>query len=189
MVPLPATACLSGGPNVSDSANPPGSAFVMGGTGGLGRAICTALAGQGRRVFFTYRSDPAAAEALAAQLGEGAAGFAWADATDPDSIAAAAAAARDRVGPPQAAVFAAGVHIAQPFVHQITPHEWERVITVELLGLTRFVAALLPALRETRGCFVCLTSIATISYPPGDALSAVPKAGMEMLTRPGRSAR
>ncbi|MBN9741885.1 hypothetical protein DMP23_12310 [Amycolatopsis sp. A1MSW2902] len=46
----------------------PGVAVVTGGTGGLGSAICRALAARGSAVAFTYRSDHEAAKRLAAEL-------------------------------------------------------------------------------------------------------------------------
>jgi NAD(P)-dependent dehydrogenase (short-subunit alcohol dehydrogenase family) len=158
-------------------------AFVMGGTGGLGRAICAAFVAAGWRVFFTYRGDAAKAAALVAELGEVNANCARADTSDGVEVSAAVEQALNWGGALNSAVFATGVHIAQPYVSQTRPEEWKQVIEVELLGLTRFVAALLPTLRENKGNFVVITSIATATYPPGDALSAVPKAGMEMLVR------
>tara|TARA_Y100000815_G_scaffold12676_1_gene11241 strand:- start:578 stop:1354 length:777 start_codon:yes stop_codon:yes gene_type:complete len=161
------------------------SVFVTGGTGGLGRAICTGMAQRGHPVFFTYRSNADAAQALAAELGgPEMAQYAQADTTDAGSITAAVAAATAWRGAPHSAIFASGAHIAQPFVSQITETDWQSVLDIELMGLTRFVSAILPGFRAAgRGNFVCITSIATVSYPPGDALSAVPKAGMEMLAR------
>ena len=61
---------------------------------------------------------------------------------------------------------------------------WREVIETELMGFTRVVAASLPLFRrQGGGNFVAIVSIANYSYPPGDALSAVPKAGIEMLGR------
>ena len=45
-----------------------GAAFIVGGSGGLGRSICHALADEFEAVFFTYYSDRPAAEALARGL-------------------------------------------------------------------------------------------------------------------------
>ncbi len=81
-------------------------------------------------------------------------------------------------------IFAGGVPIAQPFVSRIDESSWRDVFETELIGFTRVVAATLPIFRtQGGGCFVSVVSVATHSYPPGDALSAVPKAGIEMLGR------
>src|SRR5690606_12893301 len=52
--------------NRSDFAN--GTALIIGGSGGLGSAICRRLAAAGSRVTLTYRSDAERASALLAGL-------------------------------------------------------------------------------------------------------------------------
>ena len=79
---------------------------------------------------------------------------------------------------------ASGVAIPQPFVSTITQEQWREVIETELIGLTRVVAAALPIFRKQGGGnFVIVVSVANYTFPPGDALSSVPKAGMEALGR------
>jgi len=52
------------------------------------------------------------------------------------------------------------------------------------MGFIRLVSATLPVLRKQGfGSYVSLSGVATASYPSGDAHSAVPKAGIEMLTK------
>jgi len=162
-----------------------GAAFVVGGSGGLGRAICTALAAQFKSVFFTYRTNLQAAEALAEQLApECAVGFTRIDMMETASVQAAVDSAVERFGPLHAVVLASGQQIEQPFVSQITESEWLEVLQVELMGFTRLIGATLPMFREQNsGAYVSLSSVATASFPPGDAISAVPKAGIEMLSR------
>jgi NAD(P)-dependent dehydrogenase (short-subunit alcohol dehydrogenase family) len=162
-----------------------GAAFVVGGSGGLGRAVCHALAQQFEGVFFTYRSNLRAAESLREELAPMCkVGFAPADTSDSASVDAAVDAARRQFGTIPAVVMASGVNIEQPYVSRIKEAQWLEVIEVELMGFIRVVAATLPILRaQGNGAYVALTSVATASYPPGDALSAVPKAGMEMLAR------
>ncbi|NMG41670.1 SDR family oxidoreductase [Chelativorans sp. ZYF759] len=162
-----------------------GAAFVVGGSGGLGTAICRALANEFEAVFFTYRSNRQAAEALASELVRTArTGFAPLDITDSASVSGALAAATETFGTVPAVILASGAHIAQPYVSQIGESQWLDVIQTELLGFTRLVAAALPVFRRQEGgAFVSLTSVATRSYPPGDALSSVPKAGIEALSR------
>ncbi len=162
-----------------------GAAFVFGGSGGLGSAICRRLATDHAGVFFSYRSNAAAAEALRAELATtGAAGCSQVDVRDPTTIAAALARAEAELGPIEAAVFASGANIDQPFVSEIASAQWREVIEAELLGFINVVAAVLPLFRSrNRGAFVNVGTFATRWYPPGDALSAVPKAGTEMLCR------
>lgn len=161
------------------------AAFVMGATGGLGRAAALALGRDWPGVALAYRSSRDKAQALADELPQGCAGFpVHCDLTDANSITAALAAATARFGAIGTMVFASGVAIGQPFVSRITEAQWREVIEIELIGLTRVVSATLPLFRaQGGGNFVIVVSVANYAYPPGDALSSVPKAAMESLGR------
>ena len=162
-----------------------GGAFVVGGTGGLGRAACHALARDWPGVAIGYRSKQDVAEAIAGDLPPGCTGLPVAcDLSDNTSIEAALAAAREAFGGIGTVVFAGGVAIGQPFVSRIGESDWREVIETELIGLTRVVRAALPIFREQGGgSFVIVVSVANYCFPPGDALSSVPKAAMEALGR------
>lgn len=155
------------------------TAFVVGGSGGLGSAIARALAPDWSRVVIGYRSGRDRAEAIAAEIGPGAS-VARCDLSDAASVASAIGGSADL----DAVVFAGGVPIGQPFVSTIGEAEWREVIETELIGFTRVVSAALPVLRANGGgAIVAVSSVANYSYPPGDALSSVPKAAIESLCR------
>ena len=100
------------------------------------------------------------------------------------SIEASFAAAIERFGRVGTVVFASGVAIEQPYVSAVREAQWREVIETELIGLTRVVGAALPRFRaQGGGNFVILVSVANSRFPPGDALSSVPKAAMESLGR------
>lgn len=161
------------------------TAFVIGSSGGLGRACAHALAQDFDGIALSYRSNRSAAEGIAANLPESCEGWPVpCDLTDPDSVRSAITGARDHFGRINSVIFASGVAIEQPFVSRIEEPQWREVIETELLGLTRVVAATLPVFRQQKsGNFVIVVSVANYSFPPGDALSSVPKAGMEALGR------
>jgi len=158
-----------------------GSVLVIGGTGALGGAICRALSANWPRIVFTGYSGTANADALANAL---ACRASWtaADLRREEDLAAAVALA-DAEQDLRGVVFAAGAQIEQPFVSTIDQVQWDDVIDLELKGLIRTFRLALPALRRHGGVLVTVGSFATHRFPPGDAISAVPKAGMEMLTR------
>jgi NAD(P)-dependent dehydrogenase (short-subunit alcohol dehydrogenase family) len=162
-----------------------GAALVVGGSGALGSEICRRLAPEYESVFFTFRSNVKAAEALRAELeGTVRVGCKALDVRDRAAVESAIGDAVSGYGPLETVVFASGVSIEQPFVSQITAEQWREVIESELLGFTNVVAAALPIFRaQKRGSFVNIGTFATRWYPPGDALSAVPKAGTEVLCR------
>ncbi len=108
----------------------------------------------------------------------------FADLRDGLSITAAVNAAKEVFGNVGAVIFAAGVSILQPYVAEITSEQWDEVVQTELIGFTHLVRAAIPLFRaQTGGSLVAIGSFATYSFPPGDALSAVPKAAIEMLCR------
>ncbi|MEH6758621.1 MAG: SDR family oxidoreductase [Parasphingorhabdus sp.] len=161
------------------------AAFVVGATGGLGHAACHALARDWDGVAIGYRSSSDKAKAIAAELPKTCETLpVHCDLADTASITASIAQARDHFGGLGTVVFASGVAIEQPFVSKISEDQWREVIETELIGLTRVVSTTLPIFREQQfGNFVIVVSVANYSFPPGDALSSVPKAGMEALGR------
>jgi NAD(P)-dependent dehydrogenase (short-subunit alcohol dehydrogenase family) len=162
-----------------------GTALVIGGSGGLGSTICRALAQEWESLYFTYHSNEQAARALQAEIGdECQVAFSAVDLRDAGSIEAALAQATDRFGKLGTVVFAGGVAIEQPYVADISQQQWDEVFDVELAGFTRLVRAAIPLLRtEGGGNLVAVVSFAPYHFPPGDALSAVPKAAIEVLCR------
>ena len=161
------------------------AAFVVGATGGLGQAATIALAREWPGIAVGYRSNRGAAQALADALPAGCAGLPiHCDLTDAGSVLAALAAATQHFGAIGTVICASGVAIGQPFVSKIDEAQWREVIETEIIGLTRVVSAALPLFRaQGGGNFVIVVSVANYAYPPGDALSAVPKAAMESLGR------
>jgi NAD(P)-dependent dehydrogenase (short-subunit alcohol dehydrogenase family) len=159
------------------------TAFVIGGSGGIGAAICRALAQDWGQVVVGYRSRRDAAQTIAADLGDKGSIVAC-DLSDSASITAAIASANGPRAPLGAIVYAGGVAIDQPFVSAITEAQWRQVFEIELIGFTRVIAATLPLLRaNSGGSITAISSVANYSYPPGDALSSVPKAAIESLCR------
>lgn len=162
-----------------------GTALVVGGSGALGSDICRRLALDYESVVFTFRSNVKAADALTAELTKTVnAACEPLDVRDRAAVERTLRTVASSRGPLETVVFASGVNIEQPFVSEITADQWREVIESELLGFTNVVAAALPIFRDQkRGSFVNIGTFATRWYPPGDALSAVPKAGTEVLCR------
>jgi len=162
-----------------------GAALVIGGSGALGRAICQRLAREFESVFFSYRTNANSANELTTELRKAVrAGCASLDVRDRTAVENITRLVAADYGPLKSVVFATGVNIEQPFVAEISPDQWREVIESELLGFTNVVAATLPIFRGQKGgAFVNIGTFATRWYPPGDALSAVPKAGTEVLCR------
>ena len=147
------------------------------------------LAADWEFVDFTYRDDASPSElerarSLVQEL-EGVTSIASHSLayTNEQAAGEIAKAAHRRSGGLRAVVNAVGVHIPQHFVSQLKHEQWQAVVPVELMGFIGIVRQVLPILRETRGSLVNIGSVATRWFVIGDALSAVPKAGTEVLCR------
>lgn len=158
---------------------------MVGGPGGLGGAICRdrARLGPCLRRLSERRSGEAAAARVAAALGDKASPLRC-DLSDAQGVRRAVDDAAARPGGLGAVIFAGGVPIGQPFVSTIEEPAWREVFETELIGFTRVVGAAIPHLRAAGGgAFVAVSSFANVHFPPGDALSSVPKAAIESLCR------
>ena len=163
-----------------------GVAVVIGGSGGLGQAICLELARQGCNVALSYRNNVQAAQAVVASLqalGVQAHAFAL-QLSEREQVAAALQAVHQQFGRIHTVVFASGADISMVHVANIDPDEWQRTMAGDLDGFFHVVKASLPLMRaDGGGSFVAITSAGIVRHPPMDILSTVPKAGIEALVR------
>jgi len=124
--------------------------FVTGGSRGIGAATVRALCRAGARVFFTFRDRAAEAEALARELGAGAAAYRL-DVADADALPAALEACTARFGALDVLVNNAAIFAENPFGgedYAAWRAGWRRTFDVNL-----FAAANLAwlAMRVMRG--------------------------------------
>jgi 2-keto-3-deoxy-L-fuconate dehydrogenase len=149
-------------------------AAVTGGGSGIGLATARLLAARGARVA-VLDLDPAAvaAEDLLPLV---------ADVTDEGSVAAAVAAAVDRLGGLDVLVNNAGIG-AVGTVEDNPYEEWRRVLDTNLLGAVRTSRAALPHLRRSRSAAIVNTcSIAATAGLPNRALYSATKGALLSLT-------
>ena len=162
-----------------------GLAIVAGGSGGIGSAICRALAADGHDIALTYRSNAEAAAQVVADceaLGVSARADAV-DLTDPAALKAhvdmLASGGRLR-----SAVYAAGPKLSFGWTSQIPPEEWLRVMVADTGGCFNLVHSVVPHLKAAGGGgLVALITPAVEKVPVHDMLSAAPKAAIEQLMR------
>ncbi len=166
-----------------DFATRPGVAFVSGGSGGIGAAVCRLLAARGAEVVFTYNSNAERAAALVAEIdAEG--GRARSVQLDLSEGAAVAEAVEEAAaGGLHTVVYASGPYVSMEYVARIDPERFWRQCTGDILAFYNLMHAGLPHLRESRGALVAVTTCATVRFPKRDSLSSAPKGAVEALVR------
>jgi len=165
---------------------PQGVALVIGGSGGIGRAICLTFAKQGSDVAFTFRNNAQAAESLLEELTQyGVSAQALKlDLTDRSAMGPVIDTAASSAPAIHSVVYAAGIDISMTYVSNVDPDEWQLAIDSELGGFFNLIKAVLPVLRKQGGgSIVAVTSAGIHRHPPLDILSVAPKAAIESLVR------
>jgi 2-hydroxycyclohexanecarboxyl-CoA dehydrogenase len=121
------------------------TALVTGGAGGIGQAICLALAEDGRSVAVADLDLDGARE-TAAGLGRSATAMEL-DVTDTGSVAGAVRQAEEELGPIEIVVNNAGWDELRPFL-DTDEGFWGRVIEINFKGCLRVTHAVLPTMVE-----------------------------------------
>lgn len=160
-------------------------AVITGATGGLGSAIVRQLAADGHPVALTYRSNTNAADALVEEItAAGGRARAWPlDLTDAAACATFAEETFAWLGGIAILVHAAGPHIPMVHLSRVEPATYAEHLRDEALAFFTIVQGLLPALRQSQGSVVAVTTAATARYPVRDGLSAATKGAVEQLVR------
>jgi 3-oxoacyl-[acyl-carrier protein] reductase len=159
-------------------------ALVTGGSGGIGAAICRALAEAGHEVLVHANRQIDKAEALAAEI-RAAGGQASALAFDVTDRAAAEAALTAAVadGPIQILVNNAGIH-ADAVFPGMSGEQWDSVIDVSLNGFYNVTHPLsMPMIRSRWGRIINISSVAAITGNRGQVNYAAAKGALHAATK------
>jgi 3-oxoacyl-[acyl-carrier protein] reductase len=162
-------------------------AFVTGGSGDIGAAICAALADAGCDVALSYLGNAAGAERTAAAVvrtGRQALAVPL-DQREPGSIAAAVQAALDRFQRCDVLVNNAAWNIGIPFAEldRLDADTWDRVLETNLRGPFLLTRALAPHLRARgAGRVVNIASVGGLLPSSSSIAYSCSKAGLIHLT-------
>ncbi len=152
------------------------TALVTGGGKGIGRAVSYALAAMGARVVVNYRSDAAAAEATAHEIGGEAVPC---DVGDGPAVQAMVKA----LGPVDILVNNAGA-VRDNLLLRMKPEDWDHIIRTDLTSAYHTTRAVTSGmLRKHWGRIVNMSSIVGITGNPGQANYAAAKAGLIGFTK------
>ena len=160
--------------------------LVTGGGSGIGRASVERAARDGAAVAVTDVRIGLAEEAAESIIGAGGRAIALAcDVADEDQVARAAAEAVERFGGLDGVVAAAGIATAGR-THDLTLHDWEMVLRVNLTGVFLTLKHTLPSLVSAgRGTIVTIGSVSSLVIGAGGSAASykAAKGGVLQLTK------
>lgn len=168
-------------PTLSFSART-GCAMVVGASGGIGLRCAAILLGRDSRVALIYRRPSPAVEELVAQA-DGRAVAYQLELAGADGCRAVVHDVVADFGGIHTLVHAAGPHVPMQHLSKTAPETAGQQLLDDAGGFLNIALAALPALRESAGSVVVVTTAATTRFPVRDALSAIPKAAVEAAAR------
>ncbi len=163
----------------------PRTAFVTGGSRGIGRATAVALAAGGHRVAFCYSADhEGAKETQRAIEGTGADAFAVkGDVADAASVDQVFKDIEEAFGPVEILVNNAGV-TRDGLLARMSDEQWDTVLQTNLTGAFHTIRRATPKMMRGRyGRIINVSSVSGQSGQAGQANYSAAKAGLVGLTR------
>ncbi len=160
-------------------------ALVTGGSGGIGRAICVALAKAGADVGVNYSKNLSGAEETARQVKEVGrrALILQADVTDPSAVEKMVQQTLQELGGLHILVNNSGI-TRDNLLLRMKDEEWEEVLNVNLKGAFYCIRATAKHfLRQHWGRIINISSVVGIIGNPGQANYCASKAGLIGLTK------
>jgi NAD(P)-dependent dehydrogenase (short-subunit alcohol dehydrogenase family) len=162
---------------------PAGGAFVLGGSGGLGSAICEAFAQAGVPVAFSYRSDEASAQRVADMIeshGVQARRY-TVDARDRAVVADALSNAAHDLGGLHSIVYAAGPPFSPEFFGRTSDDTWRAWLEGDVLAAIHLAQEAIVHLRRSRGAFLTLSTYQGDMIEVRGGTSAISKAALDRM--------
>ncbi len=160
------------------------TAFITGGSKGIGYGIAEVLLRAGMHVAITSRSQQAADEAVA-RLSQAGAGKALGLAADVRSYEAqqqAIDAARQAFGSIDAVIANAGLgHFGS--IEELSPQQWQETIDTNLTGVFYTAKAAIAALKASQGYLITIASLAGTNFFAGGSAYNASKFGLVGFTQ------
>ncbi len=157
---------------------------VVGGSGGLGAAICRRLAAEGNALCIGYHRNDDAARELCEELGTAALPVQGAavDLRDPDAVDAFLAQAGSDDWPLQAVVNATGPAIPLCPLVDVSPEQFRTIMETDVFGAFHLLTAAVRRL-PAGGALVQLLTTAVLRTLENDGMSGIPKTAIAGIVR------
>lgn len=159
------------------------TAYITGGSKGIGYAVAKSLLDQGMRVAITSRTQENA-DAAARQLdpsGDNVTGIV-SDVRDLESEKEAIRRVLDKWGQLDVLVANAGLGYFAS-IEDLTPEQWHEVIDVNLTGVFHSVKAAIPSLKASEGYIITIASLAGTNFFAGGSAYNASKFGLVGFTQ------
>jgi NAD(P)-dependent dehydrogenase (short-subunit alcohol dehydrogenase family) len=163
-----------------------GAAIIAGGSGGIGEGIARRFAAAGIDVLIGYHSNDDKARAVKSRIeaDQGRCDIFKVDLSDAVQVDALFARARTQHGRIAHVVYAAGPSFDFNFIGAIPRDEWHRVINADVNGAFHLIQNAANVFKAQQGGnLAAIITSAVEKFPIRDAMSAAPKAAIEMLVR------
>jgi len=158
-----------------------GSAIVIGGSGGIGKAICETFAACGVPIIFTYHKNQKAAMELKHNIIEfgGEATFSQLELTNKKQVEDFCQSLEGTMI--HSIINATGSDIRMKWISELSYEEWDDVMRTDADGFFNLIKNTLPLIRNSGGSYTTLSSIGLSRWPAKDVLSVAPKAAVDAL--------
>lgn len=163
-----------------------GAAIIAGGSGGIGEGIARRFAAAGIAVLISYHSNEDKARAVKSRIdaAHGKCEIIKVDLSDAVQVDALFTHARTQHGRIAHVIYAAGPSFDFNFIGAIPRDEWHRVINADINGAFHLIQNAANLFKEQKGGnLAAVITSAVERFPLRDAMSAAPKAAIEMLVR------
>jgi NAD(P)-dependent dehydrogenase (short-subunit alcohol dehydrogenase family) len=170
--------------SIKDTFNfPSGAAFVIGGSGGIGKEICLHFAANNVPVIFSYHNNKDSADKLIEEISSlGSSGEAiqlsLENRQDVITCFEKFKAENKKI---HTIVNAAGSNIKMEWIGNLDFKDWDEIMHADSTGFFNLVKSSLPWMRECQGSYIAITSIGLSRWPTRDVLSVAPKSTIDAL--------
>jgi NAD(P)-dependent dehydrogenase (short-subunit alcohol dehydrogenase family) len=163
---------------------PLGCAFVLGGSGQLGQAICRAFARAGVPVALSFHKNEDSGQSVARELRQSVASELYClDGSDRPGVIQTLHEVAVRFGAIHSVVYAGGAGFTPAFFSNTEENVWRDWLAHDLLCAINLAQAAIPHLRATQGSFTSLSTYQCRMIEVRGSPSAISKAAIDAMVR------
>ena len=162
---------------------PSGSAFIVGGSGGIGRDICLHFAANNVPIIFTYRNNKERADELIEEISSMGliAEAIQLSLENREGVITCVNKLKIEDKKIHTIVNAAGSNIKMEWIGNLEFKDWDETMHADSTGFFNLIKSSLPWMRECQGSYIAITSIGLSRWPTRDVLSVAPKSTIDAL--------